>query len=719
MSQEQKDSIGRPGAMFNPARDAIERFRTAMGLRGIIAPAEIVADGCIHRCDAEGKSGKGDASYLLHLDGIPAGGFENWRDGQGWEDWRFNIGRALLPLELDALREKAITARRERDAQKEERHAAARSRARRIWNRAKPADNTHPYLVRKGVSAHGLRVYKSALVVALYDAAGEIHSLQFIGAHGDKRFLKGGRVAGLYFPIGRPNGVLCIAEGYATAASVHAATGYAVAVAFNANNLEPVARALREKYPGMQIILCADDDTSSGRNVGLDKAHDAARVIEGLVAVPDFGADRPQDATDFNDMAKHCGVAAVARAIANATAPAGVENDDAPTHESAGRIACRRASDIQAKPIHWLWPNRIARGKVSMIAGNPGLGKSQVTVSMAAVVSTGSAWPVERTRCERGNVIVLSAEDDAEDTIVPRLEAARADLSRVYILGAVVESYQADGGEVVRAFNLKTDLTRLGALLAEIGNVAMVIIDPVTAYLGDTNSHNNAEIRVLLAPLSDLAAKHGAAVVCVSHLNKSVGAEALMRVTGSTAFVAAARAAFIVVKDPENEARRLLLPLKNNIGNDQTGLAFSLQSAQVRSAAGPIETSCVVWESGTVTVTADEAMVRQCDPEERNDIEDAKEFLRDLLADGPVSSRRIRADAEGSGYSWRTIQRAKKAVGIEAVKEGMKGAWVWKLPTKDANKTEERHANNVAAFGNLGTLRQNSGAHSSLVEVEI
>lgn len=705
--------------MSDPAREAVEQFRNAIASRSIIAPAEIIADGRIHRCDAEGKNGKGDASYVLHLDGIPAGGFENWRDGKGWENWRLDIGRALTRIELDALSEKATTARRERDAQHEKRHAAARSRAQRIWNRSKPANDAHPYLAGKNVNAHGLRVYKGALVMPLYETDGELHSLQFISARGEKRYLKDGRVAGLYFPIGRPNGMLCIAEGYATAASVYAATGYAAAVALDAGNLEAVARALGEKYPGAQIIVCADDDVCGRSNVGLEQAHKAARAAGALVAVPEFGTDRPQGAKDFNDMSALCGTAAVARAIANATGPAIIENTPEPVHGSAGRLAYRRASEIEAKPIHWLWPNRMARGKVSMLAGNPGLGKSQVTVSMAAVVSNGFMWPVERAPCERGKVIFLSAEDDAEDTIRPRLEAAGADLSRVYIISAVVECYRADGGEIVRAFNLKTDLARLEEMIVEIGNVAMIVIDPVTAYLGDTNSHNNAEIRALLSPLSDLAAKHGAAVVCVSHLNKSIGGEALMRVTGSTAFVAAARAAFIVVKDPENGARRLLLPLKNNLGNDQTGLAFSVQSAQVKSAAGLIATSCVAWEPCAVTVTADEAMIPQGELEGQSEIEDAKEFLRELLADGPVSSRQIRTDAEGAGHSWRTIQRAKKALGLEAVKDGMKGAWKWQLYTKDANETEDRHANRVAAFGSLGTLRPNPVSDSGVVEVEI
>ena len=369
------------------------------------------------------------------------------------------------------------------------------------------------------------------------------------------------------------------------------------------------------------------------------------------------------------------------------------------------RIAYRRASDIQAKPINWLWPGRIARGKVSMLAGNPGLGKSQITSSMAAVVTTGGIWPVDRSRCEIGNVIFLSAEDDAEDTIRPRLEAAGADLSRVFILDAVVDGYRADGSEMQRGFNLKTDLLRLGKMLDEIGGAALIVIDPITAYLGETDSHKNAEIRALLSPLSDLAAKHGAAVVCVSHLNKSTGGEALMRVTGSLAFVAAARAAFIVAKDPENDARRLFLPMKNNIGNDRSGLAFAIESAQVKSTAGLIETSRIAWEPDPVTVTADEAMQPQGDPEERSALDDARQFLLDLMADGPVKAGRVKADSDGAGFNWRTIQRAADRLNIDRHKDGMRGPWMWKLPPKMTSTLEDdRHATlspsaSLVAFG--------------------
>lgn len=357
------------------------------------------------------------------------------------------------------------------------------------------------------------------------------------------------------------------------------------------------------------------------------------------------------------------------------------ESETVKPSQSVGRITYRRALDIQAKPISWLWQGRIARGKVSMLAGNPGLGKSQITASMAAIVSTGGRWPADGTMCEVGNTLILSAEDDPEDTIRPRLEAAGADLSRVFLLDAVVdvENGLLNGGEIHRAFNMKADLARLEMMVKAIGGAALIVIDPITAYLGTTDSHKNAEIRALLSPLADLAGKLGAAVVCVSHLNKDSHGEALMRVTGSLAFVAAARAAFVVARDPENDVRRLFLPLKNNVGNDRTGLAFTVESTQLDSPAGLIQTSRVLWESETVATTAEQAMRPQANIEERSELDDAKDFLRGLLADGPIPSKQIRADSEGAGHAWRTIQRAQKALGIEAVKESLRGGWVWRI----------------------------------------
>jgi putative DNA primase/helicase len=345
---------------------------------------------------------------------------------------------------------------------------------------------------------------------------------------------------------------------------------------------------------------------------------------------------------------------------------------------SASDIICTRVSEIEAKPIRWLWRGRIARGKVTLIAGHPGLGKSQAGLSIGAIVSAAAMWPLGGEHAERGSVVILSAEDDAADTIRPRLEAAGADISRVHIFHAVRD--HNDKGEIrTRGLSLATDVTRIAARIAELADVALLIIDPVSAYLGDADSHKNADIRALLAPLADMASQHGVAVVLITHLAKNASAEALLRVQGSIAFAAAARAAWGVARDKDTPSRRLFLPLKNNIGSDQTGLAFSVEAVML---PGGIATSRVVWEGAPVTMSAEEAFAPDLSREDRTAVEEARDFLTGLLADGPVPSKQIRADAEGAGHHWAAIRRAQVALGVEAIKDGLRGPWVWRLAPK-------------------------------------
>lgn len=267
---------------------AIDHFRAALRGRGIIPPDDLIADGRLRRCDVDGgKHGTGDGAYLLHLDGVPAGGFENWRDGLGWENWKADTGRSFTPEERAAYGARMNAARMQRESETAKRAAEARERAAAIWAASKPGP--HPYLERKGVEAYGARVSRDKLVLPVRDAAGMLHSLQFIAPDGGKKFLRGGRVVGCYFGLGgKPAGALCIAEGFATGASVHQATGHPVAVAFNAGNLEPVARALRAKLPAVRLIVCGDDDSDTHGNPGRTKAVEAAQAVDGFVALPVF-----------------------------------------------------------------------------------------------------------------------------------------------------------------------------------------------------------------------------------------------------------------------------------------------------------------------------------------------------------------------------------------------------------------------------------------------
>ena len=322
----------------------LEQFRAALRARDIVPPEPIVADGCLHRCDAAGRPGRRGAAYLLHLDGIPAGGLENWRDGLGWQNWQCKFARALTAAERQSLLERTRAARAERDRDIAHRQATARAAAASLWAAAMPAPIDHPYLARKGVQAFDLRVWKGLLLVPVRDLAGELHSLQFIGADGSKRFLRGGRVQGLGCWIGTPpardntQSPILIAEGFATGASLHEATGHPVALAFDAGNLAALARALRADWPGAPIIVCADDDHHTPGNAGLTHARAAALAVAGRMATPDFGEARPQDATDFNDLHRLRGAPAVLKSIASAappvpTQPIAAENA-APTHEA-------------------------------------------------------------------------------------------------------------------------------------------------------------------------------------------------------------------------------------------------------------------------------------------------------------------------------------------------------------------------------------------------
>jgi len=299
--------------------DTVDQFREAMAAAGLPPPALIVPDGKLHRFPTNGRRNDDAGWYVLHDDEPPAGAFGDWRSGTD-ESWRARMDRPLSPAEDQACRARIDAARRLRQVEQEEQRAGTRRSAERIWANSAPAAPDHPYLRGKQIQPHGVRVYGDALVVPVTNGSG-LDSLQFVSPTGTKRFLKGGATAGGYFLIGEPGETLCVAEGFATAASVREATTYAVAVAFNAGNLPPVARALRTRFPDCRLIVCADDDVLTPGNPGRTKGREAAEAVGGLVAAPVFGATRPAGASDFNDLHRLAGAKAVRAAIAKA-APA-------------------------------------------------------------------------------------------------------------------------------------------------------------------------------------------------------------------------------------------------------------------------------------------------------------------------------------------------------------------------------------------------------------
>lgn len=272
--------------------DAIEQFRDAMQSAGLNPPGVIEADGHLHRFKVDGDHNP-NCWYVFYPDGVPSGAYGCWKRAIS-VTWSTKNGDTFTESERTEWKRRMDDTRRQREAGAARRRAEAREKAASIWKSSQPVD-LHHYLTRKRVKAFGIRQSRGALVIPLRDTAGEIHSLQFIGAGGDKRFLTGGAITGHYFAMGRYQGTLCIAEGYATAATVHQATGHAVAVAFNARNLKPVALALRRKFPGAKLILCADNDRFTPGNPGVTKAREAALAVQGLLAVPKFDDIGPYD----------------------------------------------------------------------------------------------------------------------------------------------------------------------------------------------------------------------------------------------------------------------------------------------------------------------------------------------------------------------------------------------------------------------------------------
>lgn len=337
-------------------------------------------------------------------------------------------------------------------------------------------------------------------------------------------------------------------------------------------------------------------------------------------------------------------------------------------------------ADVKMEKIDWLWPDRIARGKLTVIAGDPGLGKSQITANIAAIVSAGQKWPDASTTATTASVLILSAEDDMADTIKPRLVAAGGDVKNCHILKAVT-STDNKGNKIPRGFDLKRDVGSLEKTIAKLGNVSLIIIDPISAYMGKTDSNNNSEVRGLLAPLTELAEKANVAVVVVTHLNKSQSQSMLNRVIGSIGLVAASRYTFGVIKDEAKPDIRYLIPIKTNIGNGKSGFVFQIESITLEEN---IQTSRIRWER---PIDVEDAL-KLCLLDEAPSNE-AGRFLKEIMADGPKLKTEIDILAKEAGLSDSSLQRAKKRLGFESRRVGFDdGAWEWHSPTTSSQSSE-------------------------------
>lgn len=356
-------------------------------------------------------------------------------------------------------------------------------------------------------------------------------------------------------------------------------------------------------------------------------------------------------------------------------------------------VVLERASGIKVVPVEWLWQDWLACGKLHLLAGAPGQGKTTIALAMAATVSCGGRWPDGR-RCPPGDVVIWSGEDDPADTLVPRLMGMGADLDHVhFVQGARVN------GEVL-PFDPARDMADLESAVRAIGDVRLLVVDPiVSAVAGD--SHKNSEVRRGMQPLVDLASSLRAAVVGITHLSKgTVGRDPTERVTGSIAFTAVVRVVLLAakVKGDDGQDKRILVRSKSNIGPDSGGFEYHVEQAEPQPG---LHTSIVTWGQ-SIEGTARELLAEaEAEPgEEASAQESAEDFLRELLVGGLMPSKQVKADCMEAGYAWRTVRRAADSLNVIRKKGGMNEGWYWRLP-EDVQKSSK------VSTKNDGHLREN------------
>jgi hypothetical protein len=324
-----------------------------------------------------------------------------------------------------------------------------------------------------------------------------------------------------------------------------------------------------------------------------------------------------------------------------------------------------RASEVVTRPLEWLWDKRIPKGKLTMFDGDPDVGKSVVTMDLAARISTGRTFP-DGAPCEIGNVLIANVEDAKDDTIVPRLKAHGANLERITIIDGM-----PDGDGRTRLLDLPGDVPSLEASV-EHHEATLLIIDPVLTMLGgDANKDQDA--RKALTPLRDMAEATGVTVVCVRHLNKNVSLSAIQRGGGNMGLIGVARAGAFFAHHPEVDGLRIMAPHKSNLAPKQPSLQYMVVSWAIDENIGRVE-----WK-GVTEHDANSLAAAPASPAEKTKQEEAAEFLRAELADGPEWARVIYRDANDAGISRGTLLIAKSTLRVLSEKIGTEG-WQWSLP---------------------------------------
>jgi len=335
------------------------------------------------------------------------------------------------------------------------------------------------------------------------------------------------------------------------------------------------------------------------------------------------------------------------------------------------------ASEVVPLPIDWLWSDWLARGKLSLLAGAGGCGKTTLSLGLAAIVSSGREWPDGTPSEGAGNVMIWSAEDDIYDTLTPRLIAAGADRTRVFF----VSGRRNDQGEL-QPFSPARDFSLLNERAEQLGGVSLLLIDPIVALVSG-DMHRANDVRSALQQLVDFAAQWNCAVLGITHLAKgSQQSSPADRLLGSQAFAALARTVLIATQQ-EGTGSRILVRAKSNIGPDHGGLTYTIEEVELAAEIVATRTNWGEFVNGSARELLAEFEQAE-DGQQRSELASATEFLQEALANGPVATNQLKTDAAAAGVAWGTVRRARMRTRIMTIKNGMQGGWAWAIAPEDA-----------------------------------
>jgi len=337
-----------------------------------------------------------------------------------------------------------------------------------------------------------------------------------------------------------------------------------------------------------------------------------------------------------------------------------------------------KGSDIKMRPITWLWDQWLPSGKLTMLGGAGGTGKTTLALGLASTITTGGVFPDHSRYCGKSNVLIWSSEDDPEDVLMPRLSAMGADLDRIWILKGTTENGKR------RGFDPSIDIEQLKQAISQAGGVALIIIDPIVGMVKG-NMNNANEVRQSLDPLVEFAEGQHCAIIGISHLGKgSQQKDPAERILGSQAFTALPRMVWVTATNKET-GDRVLVRAKSNISAVDGGFIYSIEQTETNG----IHTSIVIWKGaieGLAHEILNDAESMDKDGEDSYGKESARQALVEILKHGEILQKEIKSELTGDGFSWATVRRAKDMGGVFNYKKGFRGETYWSLESHQNSK---------------------------------